>query len=79
MVSGVPLGRRPQVDTTAAIVACLRSKTKKEVRWFLGLAGYYRRFIAAFSEMTSPLTDLTRKGASDLVQWTERWHQAFEG
>ena len=27
--------------------------------------GYYRRFIPAFSELTSPLTDLTQKGASD--------------
>ena len=35
---------------------------------FLGLAGYYRQFIPAFSELT--MTDLTRKGASDLVQWT---------
>ena len=32
--------------------------------------------IAAFSELTSPMTDLTRKGASDLVQWTEQ--TAFE-
>ncbi len=36
---------RPQIDKTAAIAACPRPKTKKEVRQFLGLAGYYRRFI----------------------------------
>jgi len=41
------------------------------VRQFLGLAGYYRRFIPNFAELTIPLTDLTRKGASDPVQWTE--------
>ncbi|KAJ8346401.1 hypothetical protein SKAU_G00278020 [Synaphobranchus kaupii] len=55
-----------------------RAETKKEVRRFLGLAGYYRRFIPAYSELTSPLTDLTRKGASDPVQWTELCRQAFE-
>ena len=33
---------RPQVDKTAAIAACPRPKTKKEVRRFLGLASYYR-------------------------------------
>jgi len=47
------------------------------VRAFLGTAGYYRR-IAAFGELTSPLTDLTRKGASDPVQWTEQCQVAFE-
>ena len=39
-----------------------RPKTKKQVRAFLGLAGYYRRFIPAFSDITAPLTDLTKKG-----------------
>ena len=65
---GYHLGRgqvRPLVDKTTAIATCPRPKTKKEVRRFLGLAGYYRRFISAFAELTSPLTDLTRKGASD--------------
>ena len=33
---------RPQVDKTAAIAVCPRPKTKKEVRRFLALAGYYR-------------------------------------
>ena len=56
---GYHLGRgqvRSLVDKTAAIATCPRTKTKKEVRRFLGLAGYYRRFIAAFAELTSPLT-----------------------
>ncbi len=44
---------RPQIDKTAAIAACPRPKTKKEVRQFLGLAGYYRRFIPDYSELTS--------------------------
>ncbi|XP_058637108.1 uncharacterized protein LOC131543606 [Onychostoma macrolepis] len=44
------------------------SKTKKEVRQFLGLAGYYRRFIPNYSELTSPLTDLTKKEAPDPEQ-----------
>ncbi len=67
----------PQIDKTAAIAACPRPKTKKEVRQFLGLAGYYRRFIPDYSELTSPLTDLTKKEVPDTVQWTERCQQAF--
>ena len=36
--------------------------TVTEVRSFLGLAGYYRRFIEGFSKITGPLHCLTRKG-----------------
>ncbi|KAL6118082.1 uncharacterized protein ACO6RY_15748 [Pungitius sinensis] len=49
-----------------------------QLAMFLGLAGYYRRFIAGFADLTSPLTDLTRKGASDPVQWSEQCQRAFE-
>ena len=38
-----------------------RPQTVIEVRSFLGLAGYYRRFVEGFSKMVSPLTQLTRK------------------
>ena len=37
-------------------------KSVFEVRSFLGLAGYYRRFIEGFSKLALPLTQLTRKG-----------------
>src|ERR687886_560040 len=36
-------------------------KTPTEIKSFLGLAGYYRRFIQDFSKIASPLTKLTRK------------------
>ena len=48
-----------------------RPKTKKQVRAFLGLAGYYRRFIPAFSNVAAPLTDLTKKGRPTHVDWQE--------
>ncbi len=68
---------RPQIDKTAAVAACPSPKTKKEVRQFLRLAGYYRRFVPNFSDLTSPLTDLTKKEAPDPVQWTELCQQAL--
>jgi len=41
---------RPQIDKTAAVATCLSPKTKKEVRQFLGLTGYYRRFVPNYSD-----------------------------
>lgn len=43
-------------------------KIKKEMR-FLGLAGNYWQFVPGFAELISPLTDLTRKSAPDMVRW----------
>ncbi|KAI3729060.1 hypothetical protein L6452_17707 [Arctium lappa] len=47
-----------------------------EIRSFLGLAGYYRRFIQDFSKIASPLTSLTRKNVNFL--WTDVHEQAFQ-
>ena len=49
----------------AKVVAVLQWETPKsatEIRSFLGLAGYYRRFIEGFSKLALPLTQLTKKG-----------------
>ncbi|XP_071729252.1 uncharacterized protein [Rutidosis leptorrhynchoides] len=47
-----------------------------EVRSFLGLAGYYRRFIQDFSRIATPLTKLTRKSVP--WRWEEKQEQAFQ-
>ena len=47
-----------------------------EVRSFLGLAGYYRRFIEGLSKMVSPLTQLTRKDKP--FSWTKQCETCFE-
>ncbi len=54
-------------------------RPKRRWGWgeFLGLAGYYRRFIPNYSDLTSPLTDLTKKEVPDPVQWPELCQQAF--
>ena len=52
-------------------------KTKKHVRAFLGLAGYYRRFIPNFAEIATPLSDLTKKLMPNTVVWNEKTEQAF--
>ena len=48
----------------------------REVRQFLGLSSYYRRFIPQFSKVAQPLHLLTRKGAE--YQWSPACQAAFE-
>ena len=47
-----------------------------EIRSFLGLAGYYRRFVKGFSAMAAPLTKLTRKNVPFV--WTEECERSFQ-
>ncbi|KAJ9544750.1 hypothetical protein OSB04_024457 [Centaurea solstitialis] len=51
-------------------------KTPTEIRQFLGLAGYYRRFIANFSKIAQPLKILTQKDKKFI--WGEKQEEAFQ-
>ena len=59
-----------------AIVSWEQPKNVSEVRSFLGLAGYYRRFVEHFSLLTAPLTRLTRKGVR--YEWNDICEQSFQ-
>ncbi|KAJ9557277.1 hypothetical protein OSB04_011891 [Centaurea solstitialis] len=66
------------VDSTKieAIQKWEQPKNPSEVRSFLGLARYYRRFIRDFSKNVVPLTSLTRKDVK--FEWTEAQDKAFQ-
>ncbi|GKC03623.1 putative reverse transcriptase domain-containing protein [Tanacetum coccineum] len=59
-----------------SIKDCVSPKTPTEIRKFLGLAGYYRRFIEGFSKIAKPMTKLTQKNVK--FDWSEKAEVAFQ-
>ena len=59
-----------------AILNWERPKTPTEVRSFMGLAGYYRRFVQDFSKIATPLTKLTRK--DEKFEWNDKCEASFQ-
>ena len=54
----------------------LRPTTPIEIRSFLGLAGYYRRFVEGFSSIVAPLIKLTHKETK--FQWNDACEKSFQ-
>ena len=54
---------RPELSKVDAVQCFAVPKTKKQIRAFLGLTGYYRKFIPNYASVAVALTDLTRKSA----------------
>src|SRR5450759_5001679 len=83
MDSGILLGHRVSeqgiavdLEKVTAILALRRPSNVKEVRGFLGMVGYYRRFVEGYAKLALPLTELLKKETP--FQWTERQEEAFK-
>ena len=50
----------------------------KQIRSFLGLCGYYRKFVPQYADISAPLVNLTKKGQSKTIVWTVDAKRAFE-
>ena len=68
-------GIRPLPAKTHAIQHMQPTTTPKQIRAFLGLVGYYRKFIKGFAKIAKPLTLLTRQQVK--FDWTPEHHAAF--
>lgn len=67
---GVTVGEgwlRPQKQKVDAIVSMAKPHTKKQLRQFLGLVGYYSHFIRDFATQAAPLTDRLTKWSPDTL------------
>ena len=69
-------GIRVDLTKIEAVVNWKPPRNVTEVRSFLGLAGYYRRFLRGFSVIASPLTKLLTKGIK--FEWINKCQNSFE-
>ena len=64
---------RVDLKRMEAIIDWSRPISVTEVRSFLGLTGYYKRFVKDFSKIAAPLTRLTQKNVKFI--WTDRYEE----
>ena len=69
-------GIEPVPEKLESIKEMPAPKTPKEVKQFLGLIGYYRKFVPRFSDVARSLTNLTKKDI--IFEWTPECQQTFE-
>ena len=72
LASGVSV----ELEKVEAVISWERPKSVFEIRSFLGLAGYYKRFIEDFSRLAAPMTRLTWKKVR--FDWDDRCEEAFQ-
>ena len=71
-----------RIEPRTALVQTIKEypkpETKKQIRSFLGLVGYYRKFIPNFSSRAAVLTDLTRGKSPTKIKWKDAHEFAFQ-
>ena len=67
----------PAEGKIEAVRSFEKPQTKKQIRQFLGLTGYYRRFVEKYAEHTYYLTEATRKSAPERVVWSPLMFDEF--
>ena len=68
-------GIEVNTDKTAVITSFPPPKTQKQVRTFLGMCNYYRKFISNYSQIAAPMYSLLKADAT--FKWTEICERAF--
>ena len=61
-----------------AVKEAKRPVTKSQMRSFLGLVGYYRKFVDNFASIAAPLSDVPKKGQPNVLVWNDDVEKAFQ-
>ena len=69
-------GIRPLPEKLESVKGMPAPTTPKEVKQFLGLVGYYRKFIPRFADIARPMTNLTKQDVP--FEWTIQCQASFE-
>ena len=69
-------GIKPDPNKISAVLEFPAPSCQKDIKSFLGLAGYYRKFIRNFSDIISPISKLLRKGREFI--WNDEQQNSFE-
>ena len=64
-------------ENVAKIRDAPRPRTKKEIRSFLGLTGFYRSYLPNYAAIAAPLSDLTRKGLPNVIVWGDAQEKTY--
>ena len=68
---------KPQAEKIVRILGLKRPKTKKELRSFMGMVGYYQKFIPKYSDIAHGLTGMVCKSKPNILVWDENSIKAF--
>jgi hypothetical protein len=68
----------PTKGKVSKILNVSEPQTKKQVRSFLGLVGFYRRYVPNYADLVAPLTALTKKNGPNKVHWSTDCQTAFD-
>ena len=69
--------RRLSNDRVLAILNVPKPKTKKEMRRFLGMAGYYRQWVPDYAVLVRQLLDMMLDKAPEPMEWTQQTEENF--